>query len=125
MEFACSLASSESDESFIRSLYDLADKSQLKPCCKNMTIMDRTVIGILDKDLSKDLQLIADLDLEKAIAKARQSELVKSQVQVQTAAASSMPTPGSIKKEVEEIRRRNPGYRNPKVSEEAQQVPTL
>ena len=51
---------------------------------KNDRIRDTIVIGILDKELSEKMQLKDDLTLENASTMARQSELVKSQVQDQT-----------------------------------------
>ena len=47
---------------------------------KSEQIRDRLVIGIRDKGVSEKLQLRADLTLETAIQVARNSELVKSQV---------------------------------------------
>ena len=42
-------------------------------------IWDRIVVGIQDAALSEKLQLEADLSIESAIAKVRQSELIKQQ----------------------------------------------
>ena len=42
-------------------------------------IRDRIVVGIFTSSLSEQLQLNPDLNLEKAIMKARQSEAVISQ----------------------------------------------
>ena len=42
-------------------------------------IRDRIVVGLQDAALSEKLQLEADLSLESAIAKVRQSELIKQQ----------------------------------------------
>ena len=47
---------------------------------KSEQIRDRLVIGIRDKGVSEKLQFRADLTLETAIQVARNSELVKGQV---------------------------------------------
>ena len=49
---------------------------------KNKEIRDRLVIGILDKELSLELQLKADLTLENCIDRVRNSEMVKKQNEV-------------------------------------------
>ena len=46
---------------------------------QNEMIRDRIVVGIQDAALSEKPQLVADLSLESAIAKVRQSELIKQQ----------------------------------------------
>ena len=65
----------ESVESFIRDLHKLAENAELTD--KNEMIRDSIVIGILDKDVSEKLQLIKDLNLEKANEIACHSEMVK------------------------------------------------
>ncbi|XP_074611079.1 uncharacterized protein LOC141865664 [Acropora palmata] len=69
----------ESVESFVRSLYELAEHCDFGTI-RDQQIRDRIVIGISDKTVSQKLQLKSDLTLETAIQIARQSELVKSQV---------------------------------------------
>ena len=49
---------------------------------KNEEIRDRLVIGILDKELSLELQLKADLTLENCVDRVRNSEMVKKQNEV-------------------------------------------
>ena len=49
---------------------------------KNEEIRDRLVIGILDKELSLELQLKADLTLENCIDRVRNSEMVNKQNEV-------------------------------------------
>lgn len=68
----------ETVESFIRSLYELAEHCQFGET-KSEQIRDRIVIGILDSELSQKMQLKTDLTLETAIELARHSELVKTQ----------------------------------------------
>ena len=46
---------------------------------RNEEIQDRLVIGILDKELSLELQLKADLTLENCVDRVRNSEMVKRQ----------------------------------------------
>ena len=55
----------ENAESFYRSLMELSETCDFKD--KNEEIRDRLVIGILDKELSLELQLKADLTLENCI----------------------------------------------------------
>ena len=69
----------ESVESFVRSLYELAEHCDFGTI-RDQQIRDRIVIGISDKTVSQKLQLKSDLTLETAIQIARQSELVKFQV---------------------------------------------
>ena len=68
----------ESVEAFVRGLHELAEHCNFDK--KSEQIRDRLVIGIRDKRVSEKLQLRADLTLETAIQVARNSELVKSQV---------------------------------------------
>ena len=70
----------ESMQNFISSLHELAENCQYPADIKNEQIRDRLMSGILDKELSKELQLKSDLTLSKAIEMVRHSELVSSQM---------------------------------------------
>ena len=65
-------------DSFITDLYALAEFCNFANL-RDELIKDRLVMGILDKQLSKKLQLDADLTLEKAIIEARQEETIRKQ----------------------------------------------
>ena len=69
----------ESIEAFIRALYDQAAKCNYEER-KNDNIRDRLVVGLRDSQLSQDLQMKKDLNLETAVEIARQHEQVKTQV---------------------------------------------
>ena len=79
----------ETVESFVRSLYELAEHCNFGDS-RDQQIRDRIVVGILDKGVWKKLQLKSDLTLEVAIQIARQSEMVKSQVTDQNSLASKV-----------------------------------
>lgn len=83
----------ETVETFVRHLYEIAEHCEFAD--RNEQIRDRVVIGIVDKGLSEKLQLTPDLTLEKAIERARQSELVKNQMKDQ---ASSSKLVDSVNK---------------------------
>ena len=68
----------ESVDAFVTSLYALAEHCQYGALHDEM-IRDRIVVGIRNAALSERMQLQPDLDLEKAITQARQSEAVKQQ----------------------------------------------
>ena len=70
----------ENTESFYRSLTELSETCDFKD--KNEEIRDRLVIGILDKELSLELQLKADLTLGNCVDRVRKSEMVKKQNEV-------------------------------------------
>ena len=70
----------ENAESFYRSLMELSETCDFKDISEE--IRDRLVIGILDKELSLELQLKADLTLENCIDRVRNSEMVKKQNEV-------------------------------------------
>ena len=73
----------ESAEAFIRSLYDLAERCDFK-ALKEEQIRDRIVVGIKDKELSRDLQLESELTLSKAKQMVRNKEQVLSHMTKQT-----------------------------------------
>ena len=72
----------ENVETFVRNLYEIAEHCDFKD--RDDQIRDRIVLGILDRELSEKLQLTPDLKLEGAIERARQSEMVKSQIKDQS-----------------------------------------
>lgn len=69
----------ERAEAFIRALYELSEHCEFG-AMRDKSIRDRIVVGILDKDLSRRLQLITDLTLAQTIQTVRQSEEVATQV---------------------------------------------
>ena len=68
---------------FIHSLYGLSEKCDFKTT-RGDQIRDKLVIGLLDKELSEELQLQSDLKVETAIPMARQSKMVKTQIKSQS-----------------------------------------
>ena len=68
----------ESVEQFITSLYNLAENCEYGGMEGEM-IRDRIVVGIRDKALSEQLQLDAELTLEKAKKRVRQHEAIQEQ----------------------------------------------
>lgn len=94
---------SESIEEFIRSLYELTEHCNFGNQ-RDENIRDRLVVGIRDKELSRDLQLKADLTLDNAVRLAKESEMVKDQIDVQ-----KQPTPAAV---AEVYKRKPPGRRN-------------
>ena len=68
----------ESVDAFITSLHCLSEHCGYEGL-RNEMIRDRIVVGIRDANLSMKLQMIPDLDLEKAVAAARKSEAVRQQ----------------------------------------------
>lgn len=69
----------ETVESFIRALHELAEHCDFGNQ-KDSLIRDRLVIGIKDRDVSKELQLKAGLELADAVTTARQAEMVNAQM---------------------------------------------
>lgn len=70
----------ETSEKYIASLYGLVEHCDYG-ALKDQMIRDRLVVGIQDKKLSQQLQLDANLTLEKAKKTIRQKEAVKEQGQ--------------------------------------------
>ena len=70
--------SGENVETFVRSLYELSEYCNFGDA-KDANIRDSIVIGLLDNQVSQQLQMESSLTLTKAIEKARHAELVKSQ----------------------------------------------
>ena len=79
----------ESAESFIRVLYEMAERCHFG-AAKDDAIRDRLVVGISDKELSQRLQLKADLKLCDAVTDIRQAEVVKAQVSAQSSATKAI-----------------------------------
>ena len=79
----CFQKEGESVDEYVRRLYELAEHAAFPD--KDDTIRDRLVLGLSDKDVSEKLQLEIDppLTLERAIAIAKQNEIVKRQIQEQ------------------------------------------
>ena len=71
----------ESAESFITSLYNLAEHCKYGVLKEEM-IRDRIVVGVRDSKLSEKMQLEASLTLENAVRMVRESETVKKQQHV-------------------------------------------
>lgn len=78
----------ESVDSFIRSLYDMANHCDFGET-KEEHICDKIVTGVLDKEVSHELQLKSDLTVAVATQTARQYEAVKAQLSIQSGAESS------------------------------------
>ena len=74
----CRQEEGESVDSFITSLYCLAEHCAYGALHDEM-IRDRIVVGLLDAGLSMKLQMDPDLTLDKAVTMARQSEAIKQQ----------------------------------------------
>ena len=72
----------ESAEAFIRTLHEMAETCDFGQQ-KHEHIRDRIVTGLLDRDLSRDLQLKSDLDLHTAVEMVKQREAVKAQITAQ------------------------------------------
>ncbi|KAK9534414.1 hypothetical protein VZT92_006866 [Zoarces viviparus] len=72
----------EKAETFIRALYKLAQHYEFG-ASRDVNIRGRIIVGILDKDVSRKLQLTKDLTLALTIETIRQSEEVASQVSMQ------------------------------------------
>lgn len=68
----------ETVDSFVTALHSLAEHCDYGPLREQM-IRDRLVVGLLDANLAEKLQLEPDLKLADAVARARNSETVKSQ----------------------------------------------
>lgn len=83
----CTQNPAKPTEEYIRSLHELADTCALDTA-KNKNVRDRLVIGILEKELSEELQLMPDLMLDKAVELVRQSEQVKEDISEQVANAN-------------------------------------
>ncbi len=63
-------------DNFITALYALAENCNYGALHDELH-RDRLVVGLRDRTLSERMQLDRDLTLEKAINKARQSEVIK------------------------------------------------
>ena len=101
-------------EAFITDLHCLAEHCEFGTL-KDQLIRDRIVVGLRNKQLSEKLQLDPDLTLEKAMAKAKQSEEVKKQ---QSVIHPKSPTSGH---NIDNISKNRP--RGPQRRDEKQQFP--
>ncbi len=79
----------EKAETFIRTLYDLSEHCDFGEH-RDEHIRDRIVVGILDKELSRRLQLMSDLTLAQTIQSVRQCEEVALQVHQQGEACAAV-----------------------------------
>ena len=81
----CVQQAGETVESFVRRLFELLTNCNYGDNRRDQ-IRDRLIVGLIDKDLSKKLQLPRDtpLTLDVAIQKAMANEMVKIQVSKQT-----------------------------------------
>ena len=77
----------ESIEAYVRELHELSSRTQFAD--NEEAIRDRIVLGVRDKDLSRKLQLQADLTYRKAVDLARQQELVEKQINDQRKSSSA------------------------------------
>lgn len=68
----------ETAEAYIRDLYKLADNAEFND--KEDHIRDRLVIGVIDQDLSRKLQIEPDLTLTTAVGMIKQAESVKNEI---------------------------------------------
>ena len=95
----------ESAETFIRSLYEMAEHCEFGTT-KDDCIRDRLVVGISDKELSKRLQLKEKLNLSETVKIIRQAEAVKIQISSQKDSKSLE----EVKREKRPVRRQNNRY---------------
>ena len=72
----------EAAELFIRTLYEMAEKCEFGDQ-KEDHIRDRIVTGLSDNELSRELQLNSDLNLNTAVQLVKERETVKSQLMAQ------------------------------------------
>ena len=72
----------EKAEMFIRALYEMSEHCEFG-VNRDEHIRDRIVVGIVDKELSRKLQLMAELTLAQTVQNVRQSEEVTLQVHQQ------------------------------------------
>src|SRR4029434_476606 len=63
-------------EMFIRAIYEMSEEHCEFAANRDEHIRDRIVVGILDKELSRKLQLMAELTLAQTVQNVRQSEEV-------------------------------------------------
>ncbi|GBM28841.1 hypothetical protein AVEN_43564-1 [Araneus ventricosus] len=81
----------EALEDFITALHNLAQNCKFPPSFGDEAIRDRIVCGMHVKRVSEELQLQADLKLEKAINITRQAEIIKKQQPFITNHENKMP----------------------------------
>ena len=66
----------ESNEEFIRSLYELADKCNWEPAQQTLMLRTRILAGMKDKSLSRELQLDENVTIDNIKAKMRAKEII-------------------------------------------------
>jgi len=74
---------------YLRTLQEIADKCGYTAAVKTEEIRVQFVIGMKDKEVSKTLQSDADPTLKKVTIKARQEEVLKTQLSSQVKASNS------------------------------------
>lgn len=81
----------ESVEAYVRSLHDLAQHCDFGSK-KDEHIRDRLVVGLADRNVSRDLQMKSQLTLAHAVSVARQAETVKENMKCQMEPAAAAVT---------------------------------
>jgi hypothetical protein len=97
----------ENVESYLRALHEIAGKCNYAAAVKPEEVRDQFVIGMRDKEVSKTLQSDPNLTLEIATQKARQEEVIKTQVSAQAQTASTANVDAL---RTGQQRRHNPNY---------------
>uniref|UniRef100_A0A3B4U8Y0 ribonuclease H n=1 Tax=Seriola dumerili TaxID=41447 RepID=A0A3B4U8Y0_SERDU len=80
----------ETAEMYIRTLYELAEYCEFGDK-RDEHLRDRLVVGIIDKELSRRFQLMANLTLAQVIEQVRQAEEITKQVSLQSNQPEARP----------------------------------